>query len=407
METIERDYSVKGVKFYYIYKSLAHPEINGYVTPFTLEERLMHVAEAKKKIGSQINWICDSMSNDLKHALGDAPNSEFIVDPEGKLVRLRQWSRPEQLREDLIELIGEVETPTTIAQVNVKSLGRPKTAATGVVPRVKLAGRMMPVTIQPVAGLAAAGAAEEPYFVKLRAEVDSEFFQSGEGQLYLGFFLDPLYKVHWNNRAMPVEYEIEAPGDMTITPSLGKGPDVEEDSDADPREFLVDISGRTREPILLTVKYVACDDAETFCKPVTQRYEILLERDRDGGSRRTSGGGRRMAGRWGGPGGAGFMPNGFGPPGFRPGGFGPPQDARTRSRRPDPRAEKRGETLRSAVSLFRKYDASEDGTLDEQEWAKMDKSPAEADTNSDDLISLKELMDWLENVHQRGLRGST
>jgi hypothetical protein len=35
LEAIERDYSDRGVKFYYIYKALAHPENNGYVTPFT------------------------------------------------------------------------------------------------------------------------------------------------------------------------------------------------------------------------------------------------------------------------------------------------------------------------------------------------------------------------------------
>ena len=72
METVERDYSPRGVKFFYIYKALAHPEQNGYITPFTLKERLMHVAEAKEKLKSRFTWLCDSMTNDLKHALGDA-----------------------------------------------------------------------------------------------------------------------------------------------------------------------------------------------------------------------------------------------------------------------------------------------------------------------------------------------
>ena len=59
METVERDYSPKGVQFFYVYKSLAHPEYNNYVTPFTLEERLMHVRESQRVIGSRIRWICD------------------------------------------------------------------------------------------------------------------------------------------------------------------------------------------------------------------------------------------------------------------------------------------------------------------------------------------------------------
>ena len=89
METIYRDYAPQGVNFYYIYKTLAHPELDGYIEPFTLEERLMHVKEAQRTLGSEITWISDSMSNDLKHALGDSPNSEFVVDPAGKIVRLR------------------------------------------------------------------------------------------------------------------------------------------------------------------------------------------------------------------------------------------------------------------------------------------------------------------------------
>ena len=88
METIYRDYAPKGVDFYYIYKTLAHPELDGYVEPFTLEERLMHVKEAQRTLGSEITWISDTMSNDLKHALGDSPNSEFVVDPAGKIVRI-------------------------------------------------------------------------------------------------------------------------------------------------------------------------------------------------------------------------------------------------------------------------------------------------------------------------------
>ena len=52
METIYRDYEPKGVKFRYIYKALEHPELDGYVQPFSLEERLMHVKEAGRRLGS-------------------------------------------------------------------------------------------------------------------------------------------------------------------------------------------------------------------------------------------------------------------------------------------------------------------------------------------------------------------
>ena len=100
------------MKFYYIYKALAHPGLNGYVTPYTLEERLMQIQEAKRTLGSRIPWISDTMSNDLKHALGDASNPEFIIDPDGRLANKRMWSDPEGLREDLARLVGPVENPT-------------------------------------------------------------------------------------------------------------------------------------------------------------------------------------------------------------------------------------------------------------------------------------------------------
>ena len=57
----------------------------------------------------------------------------------------------------------------------------------------------------------------------------------------------------------------------------------------DPREFLLEISGRSSDPIKVVVKYFACDDAETFCVPVTQEYLVSFERDLDGGNRRSFG----------------------------------------------------------------------------------------------------------------------
>lgn len=279
------------MKFYYVYKALAHPEQNGYVTPFTLEERLMHVAEAKKQLGTRINWICDSMQNDLKHALGDRPNSEFLVSPEGEILVARQWSRPDELREDLEKYVGEVRRPTTIADLKMKPLQPPKTAPKGVVPRLRLPGSMQPVIVEPIAE-----AEGEPFYVKLRAEVDSEYPRTGTGRLYLGFFPDPLYSVHWNNRAAPVSFEIESTGGVVVADDAGTGPEVEVDADADPREFLVDLCDQAAVPgqrgsqeLIVTVRYIACDDAETFCKPVTQSYRVVLQRDPDGGSRRSPG----------------------------------------------------------------------------------------------------------------------
>tara|TARA_B110000495_G_C23026355_1_gene610000 strand:- start:1285 stop:2430 length:1146 start_codon:yes stop_codon:yes gene_type:complete len=273
---VERDYKSKGVKFFYIYKALAHPETNGYITPFNLKERLMHVAEAKQTLGSRIPWICDNMNNDLKHALGNRPNSEFIIDPDGKIVVTRDWSSPGELRSDLNRLVGSVTKPTEISDLKMPTRKPPEKAPTGVVKRLAIPDQLSPrkTTVKE---------SEVPHYAKLRAEM-------GNGKLYLGFFLDPLYKVHWNNKAPALTYTINTPSGVTVTPAEGKSATVQVDADADPREFLVSVDGRSSEPITVTVKYFACDDAETFCVPVTQEYLVSFDRDPDGGTRRRPGG---------------------------------------------------------------------------------------------------------------------
>ena len=287
METVERDYTPKGVRFYYLYKALVHPEYHGYITPFTLEERLMHAKEAQRRLGSRIPWIVDAMTNDLKHALGNAPNGEFIVDPEGKVARRRASSDPTALRADLEELVGAVEKPTRVEDLDLQARPPPApTVATGVVPRVEVPGTMRALRIEPVLE-----GNKVPFYVKLRAEADQDFLREGEGQLYLGFHLDPLYEVHWNNLAPPLELEIEAPDGVRVTPAKLQAPKPKEEADADPREFLVRVAADriaaeegSSDPLQLSVLYYACDNANTFCVPVRQNYAVHLTADSDGGS---------------------------------------------------------------------------------------------------------------------------
>jgi hypothetical protein len=364
---VQRDYAPKGVKFYYIYKALAHPENDGYVQPFTLKERLMHVKEAQRTLGSDIPWICDSMSNELKHALGSAPNSEFVIDPEGKVVVSRSWSKPSELRKDLEKLIGPVEKPTRIADLNLKTEPPPKLAASGVVPRIKVPGAMQPLKIVPKPG-------KQPFYVKLRAEADYKLLRSGEGTLYVGFYLDPLYHVHWNNLAKPVKYEITGPDGTTISPAKGEGPKVKEAADIDPREFLVEIKRDkdAKGPLQLTVSYFACNDEQGWCKLVSQEYTIHLERDRDGGSVRSRGRGRGGRGIAGGSGNGTGRPGGFGPPG----GAGRPSPADFASRIMSNDKNGDGKVTKDELPDFLqrildRADTNKDGAIDKAEAKKM------------------------------------
>lgn len=309
LETVQRDYASRGVKFFYIYKSLAHPENDGYVQPLTLQERLLHLKEAERTLGSKFTWLADNMENELKHKLGNAPNSEFVLDPEGKVVRHRGWSSPGELRKDLEQLIGPVEKPTQVADLKLKTAPPPKAAASGVLPRVQVSGSMRAFKVT-------AEKSKEPHYIKLRAEVDQNFMSTGLGKLYLGFHLDPLYHVHWNNLVDPLTYELELPENVTVTPAKGSGPKVKSPADIDPREFLVDIDELkqvSNAVIKVKVKYFACNDDEGWCKPVNQTFLVTLEADRDAGSSRQRGG------RGGGRGGlAGGQRPGVGGRGGRP-----------------------------------------------------------------------------------------
>ena len=275
METVERDYSSKGVDFYYIYKPLAHPEYNNYVAPVTLEERLMHVAEAKRRLGSSVNWLADTMDNVFHEAMGRTPNSELVIDPEGGGGARRAWSDPVELRRDMERFIGPVENPTTIAELDLPTQPPPPTVAKGIVPRVEKPAGMLPLEIKPILENT-----EVPFYVKMRAEGDPGILANGTGTMYLAFHLDPLYQVHWNNDAGPVEFQLKAPAGVTVTPASGIGPEVEDPADADPREFLIDVTAENiDQPLDLDVFYFACDDALTFCIPVNQNYQITLARD--------------------------------------------------------------------------------------------------------------------------------
>lgn len=244
-------------------------------------------------------WLVDTMENDLKHALGDRPNSEFIIDPQGRIAVMRDWSNPNTLRADLEKLVGKVENPTRIADLHLTIETTPKPAASGVVKRVQAPGRMEALRVDPQEG-------RHPFYVKLRAEVEPNVLRGAQGKMYLGFHLDPLYHVHWNNLAKPLSFEITESDDLEVSPGKGTGPKVEAEADIDPREFLVDIKAGSARQFELTVRYFACSDEKGFCIPVTQTYLVHLERDRDAGSPRR---GRNSRGARPGPAG--------GPPGNR------------------------------------------------------------------------------------------
>jgi hypothetical protein len=275
------------VKFFFIYKSLAHPELAGnYVQPFTLEERLAHAQQADRQLGGMIPWIVDGMDNDLKHALGNRPNSEFVVDPEGKIVSKRQWSHPAEVRKELESFVGPVEPITKEEDIQLKITEPLKSAAArGVIPRLHRT-RMQALAVTP-----RVDPDGSPFFAKLRAEADNRLLMKGSGRLYLGFHLDPFHGAHWNNLTKPLSFELSFSKNVSIAQRHGEARTVAAVSDSDPREFLLDVeSWPEGETIQLTVTYFACVGEES-CHSVRQEYTLRRERDQDAGNARGEGAG--------------------------------------------------------------------------------------------------------------------
>jgi hypothetical protein len=293
METVKLDYAPKGVNFFYIYKPLAHPEYQNYISPINIQERLMHVTEAKRRLGSSITWLADNIDNDYHNASGQTPNSEIVVNPDGIIEVARSWSDPEALRKDLVRLVGEVDNETQISDLNLPTQPMIPTVAKGVVPRVEKPGQFRPMLSEAIQETS-----RVPFYTKLRVEGTDELFSTGTGMMYVGFHLDPLYRVHWNNEAPPMQFEITTPEGVSITPSKIVGPSPEVAADADPREFLLEVdSAEAGGTVDLQVKYYACDDALTFCVPVTQDYRVTLARDTShGGSIQTGENGQIVSG---------------------------------------------------------------------------------------------------------------
>lgn len=74
------------MQFFFIYKSLRHPELDGYLQPQNLTERLLQLKAAQEKLGTKIPWLADTMENEIRETLGLGANSVYLISPEGEVV---------------------------------------------------------------------------------------------------------------------------------------------------------------------------------------------------------------------------------------------------------------------------------------------------------------------------------
>lgn len=325
--------------------------------PVTLAERLSHIEKAKKQLGTTIPWIADSMTNELKNALGDRNNSEIVVTPDSIMTVARDWSDPAALRIDLEKLVGKADTLTQVSELDLKvvdDVSDHPDIPTRIVPRLDRPDDSEALLVK--------ATGEGPHYLKLRTEAEKSVSRGSGGTLHLSFQMDPIHEVHWNNLAPPMKFTIDAPEGVTIDPPSGEAAKVTAaESDLDPREFLAEITGGSADaPLTVTVDYFACDDAGKWCKPVTQIFEITLEVDRNAGRVQPPGGRSQRGKMKGGPGGGRGMPD------------------------PD--------------QILSRFDTNNDGSLTKDEaTGPMERRFDQVDVDDDGILTGRELKAFFEN----------
>ena len=277
VEAMHADYAAKGVQFFYFYKSLRHPELNGYVQAQNMAERFLQLEEARTKLGTKVTWIADTLDDSMRIGLGAGPNSLYLISPEGEIVASANRIEGNNFRQILDRLVGKVEQPTRPSELGLPRIGRPQSRPNETTEI--LVHRPEGLTIVAVTP----AKPEDTYYVKLRAEADRDLLATGTGRLFLGFYPDPIHDAHWNNLVEPMKYVLTVPDGITATPSTATAQPGPGDSDTQPRQFWVDIDGAIPyDELGLTLHYYGC--TPDLCMALTHNYTILLE-DENRGSR--------------------------------------------------------------------------------------------------------------------------
>ncbi|MGQ1785814.1 hypothetical protein [Saccharicrinis sp. GN24d3] len=277
IEAAFADYKDKGVQFFYFYKSLRHPELDGYVQAQNISERLLQLAEARKKLGTKAPWIADTMEDDIRIGLRSGSWSVYLISPEGAVVYASGRIDGQALRDALSKAVGPVATPTKTIDLNLPVISRPG----------KLVNEDSEWGVARPEGLSilsiVPASPEETYYVKLRAEADDALLTTGTGRLFLGFYPDPIHDAHWNNLTPPMKYKLTLTEGVTATPAEASAKKGKGDSDTKPRQFWVDItSEKPFEEIKLELDYFGC--TSEMCLPLAHEYTIRME-DENRGSR--------------------------------------------------------------------------------------------------------------------------
>jgi predicted outer membrane repeat protein len=282
IEALAVDFKPLNVNFCYLYRALLHPENNGYLQPYNLNERAKHVQTAKSLLSTKTDWLFDTMDNQALKALQHSSESTvFIYSAEGAELYSGRLENHNPLRKILEEIAGTAASKTSPQRFKTPRIKAKHITAPDLLDRVHFNPEtepFSPLVIEPQKPQAS-------FPVKLRAEADDDLLATGNGRLYLGFHVDPLYAMQWDNSSDPLTYVIKSPAGLAA-PSTDQAPEIKKKPyDNEPREFVLtarqlDLS----KPLQLRVDFTIYSPLQEKSIAVTQYYAIQLERDPYGGT---------------------------------------------------------------------------------------------------------------------------
>jgi len=269
------------VQFFYIYRALRHPENHGYLQPFIIQERIRQAQIARTRLLTRVPWLCDGMNNQVTLSLTEGRDfNVFLFSSDGEERYAGSLDNRTALLNALNNIVGEPPTRTALNAMDKPDIQPLEIAPPNLLDRTRFnpnTDPFFPLRIMPIAS-------QSPFYVKLRAEGNGRLLQSGNGRLYLGFHMDPLYEAQWDNNASPLTYTLQTVSG-TVAPASDSAPVIRlARYDTEPREFTLstrrlDLSN----PLMLQVDYTVYLPRPGRSVNISQRYAIYMERDPLGG----------------------------------------------------------------------------------------------------------------------------
>jgi hypothetical protein len=278
IENTARAYESDKVRFFYIYRYLSHPENNGYLQPFHIMERARQAQLAEKLLRTRIPWLLDTMDNQSAKALEpeEKHNSIFIYSADGRQRFAGPVNDTAAFRKALENMAGAPDIAISTNRPAAPKLRPVNLIPVEVVDRIEFnppRDSFLPLEIAPQKS-------RYPYYAKLRAEANAGLLKSGNGKIYLGFHIDPLYRMEWNNKKDPLKYTVYTSRGV-LAPSTERAPRITDPpTDSEPREFILDARRiDLSKPLTIKVEYNVCSPGRRNRQKVSQSYLVHLKPD--------------------------------------------------------------------------------------------------------------------------------